>query len=114
MTTITRRGRAIATAVRGEGEPVTLPGGSVVTGYFELFDPRADGDTETSRSMRISQQHNPTLTLQDADAATLVEGDTLTVRGEEWRVARVNPDGYGLTTLSLAPPSTASEIQRWR
>jgi len=102
MSATTRRARAIATAVRGEGEPVTLPGGSVVTGYFELFDPRESAGNETGHAMRLSQQHNPTLALTDADAAALAEGDTLTIRGEDWRIARIDPDGNGLTTLSLA------------
>jgi len=96
------------------GDAATLPSGSTVYGVFDLFGLSANGETETSRSMRLSQQHNPTLALRDADAAALAEGDTLTVRGDTWRIARIDADGYGLTTLSLAPPSTAHAIQRWR
>lgn len=105
------------TDVSAFGEAATLPDASTVHGKFDLFDPRADGDAETGRSMRLSQQQNPTLALRDADAATLAEGDTLTVRGEDWRITRIDPDGYGLTTLSLAPAqesSPADQFQRWR
>jgi len=114
MTVASRHARVASHVVRAHGETVTLAGGSTVQGVFNLFDPRADGDTETGRNMRLSQQHNPTLALTDTDAAAMAEGDTLTIRGEEWRIARIDPDGNGMTTLSLAPPSTAGEMQRWR
>jgi len=103
MTVASRHARVASHVVRVHGETVTLAGGSTVQGVFDLFGPRADGDSETGRSMRISQQHNPTLALRDADASTLAEGDTLTIRGDDWRIARLDPDGYGLTMISLYP-----------
>jgi len=117
MTVASRHARVASHVVRVHGETVALAGGSTVQGVFDLFSPRADGDTETGRSMRLSQQHNPTLALRDADAAGLAEGDTLTVRGEDWRITRMDPDGYGLTMIALAPAHQVGvydQFQRWR
>jgi len=117
MTVASRHARVASHVVRVHGETVTLADGEKVQGVFDLFGLSADGDTETGRSMRLSQQHNPTLALRDADAATLAEGDTLTIRGDEWRIARLDPDGYGLTMLSLAPAQSntaADQFKRWR
>jgi len=105
------------TDVLAFGEVVALSDGSTVHGVFDLFGLSAEGGTETGRSMRLSQQQNPTLALRDTDAATLAEGDTLTIRGDDWRIARLDPDGYGLTMIALAPAQAstpADQFQRWR
>lgn len=103
----------------GFGEPVTLPSGDVVTGVFELFDPRVQDPSGSGvgRSMRISQQHNPMLMLLDADASGLAEGDDVGVRGSQWRITRIDPDGNGITELSLMPApqvDAGDTFRRWR
>jgi len=121
MTAATRQARAAAVIVqpRQHGEAFALPSGASVFGVFNPFDPRAAADSEVGRSMRLSQQYNATIALTDAGAAVLAEDDVLTdERGDAWRITRIDPDGYGMTTVMLAPNDAHLAAQtpasRWR
>jgi hypothetical protein len=114
MTDLTRQARAAAAQVRLHGEPVILPAGAAV-GVFERYDPRIQADqSEIGRALRPSQQPNPVLRLIDADAAGIAEGAAVTARGAQWRVTRLDVDGFGVTTLSLAPAKPTDAGDDWR
>lgn len=99
------------------GEPVTLPDASIVTGIFTPKGEVAQSPwSELGLSMRFSQQSSPLLDLRDADAATLAEQGTLTIRGTAYTILRLDPDGSGLTRLELMPATRAGndDFDRWR
>ena len=100
-------------SAQGHGEPVLLPSGEV-HGVFSLFDPPVVVGSEVGLVFRPSQQPNPRLWLQEADAAGLREGDAVTVRGDVYHVTRIDADGSGLRVLSLAPARMSGTTGVWR
>lgn len=99
------------------GEPVTLPDTTEVLG---IFDPRGDlppaAWPEIGAALRLSQQLNPTVQLTEAVAAGLGENDRLTIRGTDYLITRLDPDGSGLVRLELMPAerSGALPTDRWQ
>jgi hypothetical protein len=106
-----------AACVERMGESVTLPS-SEVTGIFfpKPATPAGLLGSEVGLTMRLSQQEVPMLHLIETDAEGLSEGDTLTVRGREWEITRIDSDGQGIAVLDLRPaPSEAPDpTRRWR
>lgn len=94
------------------GEPVTLAGGSIISGIFDLPGPEAGGfGTDVGRLMRLGDQPNPSLTVSATDAAAIAEGDTLTVRGLTYTVTRIHQaDGIDLVQIDLMPTATNTPI----
>lgn len=74
-------------------ESVTGPSG-VLSAIFsnEYLQADAGGYVAASSS-------TPTLRVRDADA--LAKGDSVTVRGQEYQVVEIQPNGYGETLLRL-------------
>lgn len=115
MTVATRLGRlnaAVVSATVGFGESVTLAGGSIIYGIFDLPGPEAGGwGTDVGRLMRLGDQPNPSLTVSSTDAAAIAEGDTLTVRGLTYTVTRIHQaDNIGLVLIDLMPSATNTPI----
>lgn len=106
------------TAAAAFGEPVYL--GDALTPCYGLFDPigqpPAGFGSEVGLVGRLSAQPNPTLALSDRDAAGASVGLTLSVRGSDYVVTRLDPDGSGLTRLALMPAaaSGAEAGSPWR
>lgn len=99
------------------GEAVILSDEVTVWG---IFSPRGDlagspFGSEVGRAMRISQQPNPVVVLADDDAAALAERDQVTIRGADYLVTRLDPDGLGMTRVWLMPAPTVSDpAARWK
>lgn len=98
------------------GEAVQLPGGQTATAIFDpVGDPSAPPGSEVGLGVRVSQQVSPHLLMASADAASLSDGDTITVRGAAYRVTRSDPDGQGMTTVRLQKITTDHPAgNRWR
>lgn len=100
------------------GESITLPDGSTARGIFDPkpADPGGPFGSDVGRAMRLSQQSSPELRLLDDDAAALSELDTVIVRGVDYQVASIYPDGHGLTVIGLMPATASGgdELNRWR
>ena len=115
-----RLSRLAANIVAAHGETVALPDGAVLSGVFDLFAPRPEPlGSEQGRLLRASQQPNPTLDVTAADVAAhdLREGALLAVRGADYRIARMDPDGFGMFRLFLAtyqPPRAGAEMEGWQ
>lgn len=99
-----------AAGIEAFGEPVTLSGGSVVTGILALPGAAAAPLwSEVGLAMRISDQPNPVVALRAADIGDLAEGDSLTARGVSYLVSRRHPpDGTGLVALELMPADASA------
>lgn len=99
------------------GEPVIRPDTTEVSG---IFDPRGDlpgaAWPEIGAALRLSQQGNPVVYLAEAAAAGLAENDRLTIRGADYVITRLDPDGSGLVRLELMPAerSGALPTDRWQ
>jgi hypothetical protein len=115
-----RAARLAANIVAAHGEPVMLPGGAVLSGVFDVFAPRPEPlGSEQGRTLRASQLPNPTLDVTAAAAAAheLREGSLLSVRGVDYRIARIDPDGFGMVRAFLAtyqPPRVGAEMEGWQ
>lgn len=97
-----------AGAIGAFGEPVTLPGEVVVMGVFEPQGrPVAPWGSEVGLAGRMSQQANPTVTLAEADAAGLADGDQVQIRAAAYLVVRRDPDGAGMVRVELMPAAAA-------
>lgn len=101
------------------GEPVILPAGTVqavVDLAVHGVDLRARG-TSAAR-LALMHQAPPVLWLQTADAAGLKEQDPVTVRGTNYLVVTLRPDGAGMTACELmrpgAEPGPHPEWRPWR
>ena len=108
-----------ATLLRVHGESVRVNGAditAIVDQPSALIKARAlDGGTVIGQE--VEQQELPTLWADEAAVASVTEGDAAIVRGTEYRVARLDPDGTGLTLLTLYRPSVSSSNtagRRWR
>ena len=98
---------AACTSQAAFGEPVTMTGGSIISGIFDLPDPNAN---EIGRRLRLSDQDNPSLQILEADAAAIVEGSRLMVRGLVYEVFKRWPaDTSGVVRLDMTE-ATDSEI----
>jgi hypothetical protein len=99
---------------------VFLPGAQEpVYGEFEpIGDPAGGGGwgSEVDLIGRLTSQPNPTLWLQDTDAAGVAEGSEVQIRATAYRIVRMDPDGAGLTRCELMPASVsaAGETDRYR
>jgi len=113
--------RIHAAAAARFGEAVTLPSGTV-TGVVSLppVQPmlRVAG-TRTGAVDVLQHQAEPSVWLRHDDAATVHEGDEITMRGTDYSVVELLPDGSGMTLLRLVPaaaePETALPTEEgWR
>ena len=53
--------------------------------------------------------------LRTTDAEGLTEGDTVTIRGTDYTVRRLEPDGTGMTRVELMrPPVDPATQDGWR
>lgn len=80
---------------------------------YGIFDPVGEAaspfGSEVGLVGIVSAQANPVLTLLDADAAGLAQGDTLTVRGVSYVVSgRPRTDGAGMTRIELMPATRSA------
>jgi hypothetical protein len=102
------------------GEAVTLPTGTV-SAVVDLegmsFESRARG-SDTGARLGIDQMVSPVLWLRTEDAAGLLEGAAVTVRGQSYLVVRLDPDGGGITRVEImrpgAEPQPRPEWRQWR
>lgn len=94
------------------GERITLSDSSAIYGIFDLPGPEAGGwGTDVGRLMRLGDQPNPSITISSADAATLADGDTLSVRGLTYTITRIHQtDSIDLTRVDLMPTATNTPI----
>lgn len=120
MTVATRLARHAVQIRAREGEPVTLPSGAGVA-VVELPGATVElGAAGTRTAGRVSVPHQmlPVLHLVSADAAALRERDAVTVRGVEYLVVSLTPDGAGMTAVELmrpgAEPQPRPEWRQWR
>jgi hypothetical protein len=70
---------------------VTLPSAAVVRG---IFDSAYTVALQTGGS-------DPRLVLSSADATGLAYGQTVTIAAVAWKIQTIEPDGTGVTTLTL-------------
>lgn len=101
------------------GELVTLPTGPV-TAIVSLpgltAEVRERGTTRRAQ-LEIERQVMPEIQLRTDDAEWLREGEAISVRGTDYRVVSLTPDGTGLTRVELYLPSaqsTAEQARPWR
>lgn len=52
----------------------------------------------------LADATQPTALARSVDVADLVQGCAVCVSGEDWAVADMQPDGTGMTTLTLRRP----------
>lgn len=107
---------ALAALMRTHGENATRTGGELLEGIFDpVGDRPSPFQSEVGLSVRLSQQPAPTLIVSSTDAAEVYEHDTLTLRGTEYLVTRLDDDGLGVTTLRLMPAETShADTERWQ
>lgn len=104
---------ALQSAVGGSvlatfGESVTLPSGAEVLGVFDPQGrPAAPWGSEVGLVSAIAQQANPRVSLAEADAAALALTEILQIRGADYAITRLDPDGAGLVSVSLMPAGAA-------
>lgn len=104
-----------AEGITAFGEPVTLPGGGTALGVFDPGQAPGAWGSEEGLSARLSQQPSPVVALLDSVAAGLSDGESLTVRGQAYLITRRDPDGHGLTQVSLMPDRGAYDTDaRWQ
>jgi hypothetical protein len=87
------------------GEPVGTPAGPL-TGVVGL--PATQPMLRVTGSRRgavdlLQHQTEPTCTLRTSDAEALSEGDTITMRGTDYSIIELLPDGGSMTLLRLVP-----------
>ena len=75
------------------GEVVTWSGGS----FTAIFD------TPVNESGQVLST-TPILTAPSADIGALAAGDSVSVRGTTYTVRTVEPDGTGLTIITITTP----------
>ena len=89
--------RANDANLRAFGEPVILPGDVPVVGVFDpLGDPATALGPEAGLVTRAGGTPNPVVYLQVADAVGLAQRNRLTIRGQQYLVARIDDQGDGL------------------
>ncbi|MCU0843204.1 MAG: hypothetical protein MUC79_16035 [Thiobacillaceae bacterium] len=102
------------------GEPVELATGTV-SGILDLegmpFESRSQG-SEVGARLGLDHQAQPILWLRTEDAAGLLEGASVGLRGIDYLVVRLDPDGAGMTRVELmrpgAEPQPRPEWRQWR
>lgn len=107
----------IPALLRVFGEPVTLHDASEVSGIFNIRGDQPDAAwPELGAALRLSQQGNPTVYLTETSAANLAENDSLSIRGADYIITRLDPDGSGLVLIDLMPAerSGAMTTDRWQ
>jgi len=57
----------------------------------------------------LQHQAEPSVLLSESDAATVHEGDEITMRGTDYSVVELLPDGSGMTLLRLVPAAAEPE-----
>ena len=99
--------RANRRAVRAFAEPVTLPSGETINGVFDI-------PTEETRLKTLQlDMPQPVVTLHDSDAQSLSINDSLTIRQQNFIVAKKLPDGTGLTVLHLSELEPSINPENW-
>jgi hypothetical protein len=96
---------AVSDVDTGFGEPIVTPVGQLI-GVVGLPATQPMLRVSGSRSGSIDllqHQSEPTCTLRTSDAGALSEGDTITMRGTDYSVIELLPDGGSMTLLRLVP-----------
>jgi hypothetical protein len=70
---------------------VTLPSAAVVRGIFD----------NAATVALMTEGTDPRLVLDSADATGLAYGQTITIHSVAWKIQTIEPDGTGVTTLTL-------------
>lgn len=99
------------------GEPVIFPNTSEISGIFNIRGDQPNAAwPEIGAALRLSQLGNPTVQLTETAAASLSENDTLSIRGADYIITRIDPDGSGLVLIDLMPAerSGAMTTDRWQ
>lgn len=108
---VDRQAAARGTQLRHFGEDVLLPGGASAVGLV-IWPGLSAGPlvaSEVGLAMRIGDQDNPSVSLWQADALSLNEGDAVTVRGQDYLIARKHrADGSGMVSLDLMPADASA------
>jgi hypothetical protein len=121
--TSVRHDRLAATVVATHGEPVTLPGPRVVSAVVMLPGAdvglgASDADRGASGGVRVAAQSLPALLLPAAAVGTLAVRDEVMVRGDQYLVVSLTPDGAGMVRVDLLAPGVERdpwpEQRRWR
>lgn len=103
--------------VRTLGEPIECAAGRVVLGVVDLPSVPQELRPPGTR-LALSHQETPVVWLATDAAAGLTRGDAIQVRGTEYLIADLIPDGAGLTHVDLYRPGAESgtrpEWRAWR
>ena len=70
----------------------TVSGGNIVVVFDNGYQAGMGGFVETA---------GPSCQARSADVSTLVQGSPITIASIAYKVATVQPDGFGVTTLQL-------------
>ena len=76
-------------------------GGQTVTGIGGSFAAIFDNGYAGNLGDPVVEGTNPTLAARTSDLANVDKGDTVTVASTSYKVARLEPDGTGMTTVIL-------------
>lgn len=104
----------------GFGEPVTLPSGEVQAIVYLPVGESESQDQGSRAGARVLLDHQvyPQIHLRTEDAGGLQEQDPVTVRGTQYLVVSLHPDGEGMTAVALMLPGqelgSYPEYNRWR
>jgi len=106
--------RANEACLRAFGEEVVVAGRAVraiVSAPVEAHELDRSGRVQASLRLDLER---PALRLLDADAAGLAQGDPATLRGRDYAIARLRPDGAGMTEATLMPVPGRDAAGAWR
>ncbi|RRQ20701.1 head-tail joining protein [Thiohalobacter thiocyanaticus] len=97
------------------GEDVTLPSGVQVQGVFSYPTTEMEIRRGQAGSIRAPAR-DPVVSLTETDAAGLVRGDTLTIRGKAFDIVEALPTGTGRVKFTLVEtqPTDPSGPTTWR
>lgn len=100
------------------GEPAILPTGSTVMCVAELpgVDPMLrERGSDVSARIQIDNQVQAVMWLQTVDAAALSKNDAVTLRGTQYLIVSLTPDGASQTRVDLMlPGSEPGPLPEWR
>jgi hypothetical protein len=100
------------------GEPVILPTGSTVMCVAELpgVDPLLrERGSQVSAQLQIGHQVQAAIWLPTVDAAALSKNDAVMLRGTQYLIVSLTPDGAAQTRVDLMlPGSEPGPLPEWR